>query len=74
VRDTKALDNFLRQTAIRTEELQAQVERLIRMDLNGGNSVPGVAYELGKARGISRSINAFLDKAKLELDKIGGAK
>jgi hypothetical protein len=74
VRDTKALDNFLRQTAIRTEKLQAQVERLIRMDLNGGNSVPGVAYELGKARGISGSINAFLDKAKLELRRIGDVK
>jgi hypothetical protein len=44
------------------------------MDLNGGNSVPGVAYELGKARGISGSINAFLDKAKLELRRIGDVK
>lgn len=70
MRDTKALDKFLIQATNRTLDLQTQMERLMRMDLNAGNTVAGVAYELGKARGINLTIAGFLDQAMQEIDKL----
>lgn len=72
MRDIMALDKFLLRSASQTEDLKAQMARIMRMDLNNGSTVAGMNYEIGKASGISRSITADLDSAKLQLDKIGG--
>ncbi len=74
MRDVMAVDKFLLRSANQTEDLKAQMARIMRMDLNNGSTVEGMAYELGKARGLSGSISDCLDKAKLQLNKLGGAK
>lgn len=72
VRDICALDKFLLRSAKQTDELKAQMAVLMRTDLNNGSTVEGMNFEIGKAAGISRSITADLDQAKLQLDRIGG--
>lgn len=70
VRDICALDKFLLRSASQAEDLKAQMARIMRIDLNAGHTVGAMAFELGKASGISRSITDCLDKAKQQLDKI----
>ena len=70
MRDTKALDKFLRQIAHRTADLQAQAIRLLGLDTNG-DWAP-IDREVGKARRITDSISGHLDDAERELYKLGG--
>jgi hypothetical protein len=74
VRDTKALENFLLETAEQTEALGVQIRQLRCLELSRPGAVQGMQSGIDHAQNIAYGINSSLMLAKFELNQIGGRK
>ena len=72
-RDTQALNKFLIMMKSRSNELQAQCSRILGMSLDTNDTLLDYHLQLGRASSINSSLGEFIDQARQELDKLGGA-
>jgi hypothetical protein len=74
VRDTQALNKYLIMTRSRTNDLLAQADKLLRMDLNTNAQRFAFTGELLQAECFCSSVKDFLQKSVDEFIKSGGAR